>query len=60
MIVNEFLNGPEPSPKLVDAIVAYMEQIDYRRTKLKTTGQLTDAADPAAHRGEVLFNRSFP
>jgi hypothetical protein len=60
VIVNEFA-GPEPSPKLVDAIVAYMEQIDYLpNPKLKTTGQLTDAADPAAHRGEVLFNRSFP
>jgi cytochrome c peroxidase len=60
VIVNEF-GGPEPSPRLVDAITAYMEQIDILpNLKLKSDGQLTDAADPAAHRGEVLFNRTFP
>jgi hypothetical protein len=57
VIVNEFA-GPEPSPKLVDAITAYMEQIDnLPNPKLKTDGQLTDLAGPAAHRGEVLFNK---
>src|SRR5215472_11585016 len=60
VIVNEFA-GPEPSPKLVDAITAYMEQIDFLpNPKLASDGQLTDAADPAARRGEVLFNRNFP
>jgi cytochrome c peroxidase len=60
VIVNEFA-GPEPSPKLVDAITAYMEQIDFLpNPKLASDGQLTDAADPAARRGEMLFNRNFP
>ena len=60
VIVNEF-GGAEPSPRLVDAITAYMEQIDLLpNPKLKSDGQLTDAADPAARRGEVLFNRNFP
>ena len=60
VIVNEF-GRPEPSPRLVDAITAYMEQIDLLpNPKLKSDGQLSDAAEPAARRGEVPFNRSFP
>lgn len=60
VIVNEFA-GPEPSPKLIDAITAYMEQIDLLpNPKLRTDGQLTDLAGPAAHRGETLFNKTFP
>src|SRR5262249_34510826 len=59
VIVNEFA-GAETSPKLVDAIVAYMEQIEFLpKPKLKADGTLADAAGPAAHRGEVAFNRSF-
>jgi cytochrome c peroxidase len=60
VIVNEFA-GPEPSPRLVDAIVAYMEQIDFLpNVKLGPAGRLNESADAAAHRGEALFTRPFP
>src|SRR4029077_6625091 len=60
VIVNEFA-GPEPSPRLVDAIFAYMEQIDVLpNPQLRPDGRLSDAAGAAALRGEALFNRSFP
>jgi cytochrome c peroxidase len=60
VIVNEF-NGPEPSPRLVDAITAYMEQIDFLpNSKLGPDGRLTEAADEAARRGEAAFSRTFP
>lgn len=59
VIVNEFA-GPEPSPGLVDAIVAYLEQIDFLpNAKLGPAGYLNETADAAAHRGEALFNRPF-
>jgi cytochrome c peroxidase len=59
VIVNEF-NGPEPAPRLLDAITAYMEQIDFLpNAKLGPDGRLTGAADAAARRGESLFYRSF-
>jgi len=59
VIVNEF-NGPEPSPRLVDAITAYMEQIDLLpNDKIGSDGRLTAFAAEGARRGEVLFNRPF-
>jgi len=59
VIVNEFA-GPEPAPRLVDAIVAYMEQIDFLpNAKIDAGGQLTAAAGDAAKRGETLFTREF-
>ncbi|MEA2780179.1 MAG: hypothetical protein QOK29_1723 [Rhodospirillaceae bacterium] len=60
VIVNEFA-GPEPSPGILDALVAYMEQIDFLpNPKLTPEGRLTEAADAAARRGQALFNQSFP
>ncbi len=59
VIVNEF-NGPEPSPRLLDAITAYMEQIDFLpNPKLGRDGRLTAAAGDAALRGEAIFQRPF-
>jgi cytochrome c peroxidase len=59
VIVNEFA-GREPSPRLVDAIVAYMEQIDFlANPKLGPSGRLRGPLEAAARRGEALFNRPF-
>ena len=59
VIVHEFA-GPEPSPRLVDAIVAYMEQIDFLpNPKLGPDARLTPAAGEAALRGEAIFHRPF-
>ena len=59
VIVGEFA-GPEPAPRLVDAIVAYMQQIDLLpNPRLAPDGRLTAAAGDAARRGEALFGRPF-
>ena len=60
VIVGEFA-GPEPSPALLDAIVAYVQEIDFLpNPKLADRGRLNDTASEAEHRGEVLFARPFP
>jgi mono/diheme cytochrome c family protein len=60
VIVNEF-NGPEPSPLVLDALVAYMLEFDFLPAPyLNFDGTLTDLAPPAAKRGEALFQRPFP
>ena len=60
VIVNEF-SGPEPSPTLVDAIVAYIQDIDFLpNPRLAAGGHLSDGAGEAERRGEALFNRPFP
>jgi len=59
VIVNEF-NGPEPTPLMLDALVAYMLEFDFLPAPyLEVDGSLADLAPPAAKRGEVLFNRPF-
>jgi hypothetical protein len=59
VIVGEF-SGPEPSPAILDAIVAYINDIDFLPNPLLThDGKLT-AASPAELHGEVLFNAPFP
>lgn len=59
VIVSEF-GGPEPSPFVLDSIVAYMLEFDFLpNSKLDTRGQLTDKASAAARRGERLFRKSF-
>jgi hypothetical protein len=59
VIVGEFA-GPEPSPPILDAIVAYIQDIDFLpNPRLTHDGKLT-AASPAERRGEVLFNKPFP
>jgi di-heme cytochrome c peroxidase len=60
VIVNEFA-GPEPSPSLVDAIVVYIQDIDFLPDPLLGPGgKLTEKASDAARRGEALFAKPFP
>lgn len=60
VIVNEF-GGPEPSPLLLDGLVAYLRQIAFLPNPLlQPDGQLTDAASDAAQRGAALFRKPFP
>jgi cytochrome c peroxidase len=60
VIVGEFA-GPEPSPALLDAIVAYVQEIDFLpNLKLGARGRLNDTASEAERRGEGLFAKPFP
>ena len=59
VIVGEFA-GPEPSPLLLDALVAYLNEFEFLpNPKLDAIGRLAPGATPAARRGEVLFNKPF-
>ena len=60
VIVNEFA-GPEPSPAVLDAMVVYIEDIDFLPNPiLGPGGRLTLQASAAERRGEALFARPFP
>jgi cytochrome c peroxidase len=60
VIVNEFA-GPEPSPEIVDAIVAYIQDIDFLpNPSLGPGGRLTGKISESERRGEVLFMKPFP
>jgi hypothetical protein len=60
VIVNEF-DGPEPSPAVLDAIVAYIEDIDFLpNLNLAPNGRLDARANDAQRRGERLFFKPFP
>ena len=60
VIVNEFA-GPEPSPVIVDAIVAYIQDIDFLpNPSLGPGGRLTGQINEAERRGEALFTKPFP
>jgi hypothetical protein len=60
VIVGEF-SGPEPSPAILDALVAYIQDIDFLpNTNLGAGGRLTLNATDAERRGETLFNKPFP
>jgi hypothetical protein len=60
VIVNEFA-GSEPSSQILDAIVVYIEDIDFLPNPgLDKTGRLMSTADPAQIRGEALFRKPFP
>jgi cytochrome c peroxidase len=55
VIVQEF-GGAEPAPVILDALVAYIEQIEFLpNPKIDRLGRLTPVASPAARRGEALF-----
>jgi Di-haem cytochrome c peroxidase len=59
VIVNEFA-GPAPSPQILDAIVVYIEDIDFLpNSSLDKAGRLTQSANPAQRRGEALFSKPF-
>jgi hypothetical protein len=59
VIVNEF-GGEEPTPLMLDAMVAYMFEFDWLPSNyLNPDGTLNDNAPAEARRGEVLFNTPF-
>jgi cytochrome c peroxidase len=60
VIVNEFA-GPEPSPVILDAIVAYIQDIDFLPNQsLGPGGRLVGKISESERRGEALFARPFP
>ncbi len=60
VVVNEFA-GAEPSPQTLDALVAYIEDIDFvPNPRLGAGGKLTGALTSAQKHGEKLFERPFP
>jgi len=61
VIVNEFA-GAEPEPQILDALVAYIQDIDFlRNPRLGPGGMLAEAyASDAELRGEALFFKPFP
>jgi hypothetical protein len=60
VIVNEFA-GPEPSPVIVDAIVAYIQDIDFLpNPSLGAGGRLIGQVSESERRGEALFAKPFP
>ena len=60
VVVNEFA-GSEPSAQVLDAIVAYIEDIDFLpNPKLDKLGRLAPSATPQQQRGEALFMKPFP
>ena len=60
VVVNEFA-GAEPSPQILDALVAYIEDIDFLpNPNLDNSGRLNGGATSAQRRGEALFSKPFP
>src|ERR1700749_1115795 len=60
VIVNEFA-GPEPSPAIVDAIVAYVQDIDFlANPNLGPAGRLVGRISESERRGEALFKKPSP
>jgi cytochrome c peroxidase len=60
VIVNEFA-GPEPSVAVLDALVAYVQDIDFLPNQsLGPTGHLGGKISEAERRGEALFAKPFP
>jgi len=60
VVVNEF-SGPEPTPQVLDALVAYVDDIDFvPNPRLGAGGRLVGAVSAQEKRGEKLFNRPFP
>jgi hypothetical protein len=60
VVVNEF-SGPEPSPAILDALIAYIEDIDFlQNPSLDSSGRLTAQTNAAERRGEAIFARPFP
>jgi cytochrome c peroxidase len=60
VIVNEFA-GPEPSPVILDALIAYINDIDFLpNPNLGPAGHLTGQVSDAERRGEALFRKPFP
>jgi len=59
-IVNEF-SGPEPSPAILDAMVVYIQDIDFLpNPSLGAGGRLIQRSSAAERHGEALFSKPFP
>ncbi len=59
VIVNEFA-GSEPSPEILDAITAYIEDIDFLpNPRLDLNGKIKGNATDSEKHGEALFNQPF-
>ena len=60
VIVDEFA-GPDPAPAILDALVAYIRDIDFLpNPRISLGGKLTADANEAEQRGEELYNKPFP
>jgi mono/diheme cytochrome c family protein len=60
VIVNEFA-GAEPSAQILDAMVVYIEDIDFLpNPNLEPAGRLKSNADASEQRGQALFSKPFP
>lgn len=60
VIVDEF-GGPEPEPLILDALAAWMAEVDFLpNPRLTGLGQLAPGASEAERRGQALFNQPFP
>jgi cytochrome c peroxidase len=60
VIVNEFA-GAEPQPAILDAIVAYIQDIDFLpNPSLGPGGRLVGKISDSERRGEALFSKPFP
>ncbi|MET4279398.1 MULTISPECIES: cytochrome c peroxidase [unclassified Bradyrhizobium] len=60
VIINEF-GGAEPSPAILDAIVAYIQDVDFLpNPSLGPGGRLVGKISESERRGEVLFSKPFP
>ncbi len=58
-VTGEF-NGPTPTDLILDALVAYQEEVAFPdNPALDARGRLTDAASDAAVRGQTLFAKPF-
>lgn len=59
VIVGEF-GGPEPTPMMLDALIAYLNEFDFLPAPyLARDGRLNATAPVAARRGEALFFKRF-
>jgi len=60
VIVAEF-GGPEPSREIMDALVVYIEDIDFvPNRRLAAGGGLQEPATASERRGAALFHKPFP
>lgn len=60
VIVGEF-GGPEPTPFMLDSLMAYMLEFDFLpNSELDRGGRLAASASDAARRGAAVFNTPFP
>jgi hypothetical protein len=56
MVITTEFDGPDPTNLMLDALVAFLNQLDFLPTPfLDRTGRLNDKAAAAAKRGESIF-----